>query len=62
MGAHITYIQNTIKMEDKDWNPNDWQGRSKKQVETNETLAGISVIGLVVFVIGTLIYQLITSI
>lgn len=49
-------------MEDKDWNPNDWQGRSKKQVETNEKLAGISIIGLVVFVLGTLIYQLITSI
>ena len=29
------------------WNPNDWQGRSKKQVENNETLAMVSVIGVI---------------
>lgn len=32
------------------WNPNDWQGRSKRQVENNETLAMISVIGIIITV------------
>ena len=29
------------------WNPNDWQGRSKRQVQNNETLAMVSVIGII---------------
>ena len=29
------------------WNPNDWQGRSKRQVKNNETLAMVSVIGFI---------------
>lgn len=32
------------------WNPNDWQGRSKRQVENNKTLAMISVIGIIITV------------
>lgn len=31
-----------------EFDPNDWQGRSKKQVETNETLGALSVIVLVI--------------
>ena len=48
-------------MEDKNWNPNDWQGRSRKQVETSETLAGISMIAVIVMVIGLVIYNAITQ-
>jgi len=33
------------------WNPNDWQGRSKRQVQSNETLAMVSVIGIILTVV-----------
>lgn len=40
-------------MENKndEWNPMEWQGRSKQQVETSNTLAMISIVGLVVLLI-----------
>ena len=47
-------------MKKNDWNPNDWQGRSRKQVETSETLAGISMIAVIAMVIGLVIYNAIT--
>lgn len=37
-------------MNQNNWNPNDWQGRSKRQVENNELLAMVSVIGLILTV------------
>jgi len=48
-------------MEDKNWNPNDWQGRSRRQVETSETLAGISMIAVIAMVVGLVIYNAITQ-
>lgn len=48
-------------MENKNWNPNDWQGRSRKQVESSEMLAGISMIAVIVMVIGFVIYNAITQ-
>ena len=33
------------------WNPNDWQGRSKRQVQSNETPAMVSVIGIILTVV-----------
>lgn len=48
-------------MEDKNWNPNDWQGRSKRQVETNETLAGISMIAVIAMVVGLVVYNIIVN-
>lgn len=48
-------------MEDKNWNPNDWQGRSRKQVESSETLAGISMLAVVVMVVGLIIYNAIVQ-
>ena len=48
-------------MEDKNWNPKDWQGRSKHQVETSEKLAGISMIAVIAMVIGLVIYNAITQ-
>jgi|TARA_B110000037_G_scaffold79361_1_gene94581 hypothetical protein len=45
------------KMENKQWDRNEYQGRSKQQVEGNEFLAGVSVIGLLTTLIGILIYS-----
>jgi uncharacterized membrane protein YidH (DUF202 family) len=33
------------------WNPNDWQGRSRRQVQNNETLAMVSVVGIILTVV-----------
>ena len=54
-------LKGITNMENKDWNPMDWQGRSKRQVETSETLAGISMIAVIVMVIGLVIYNAITQ-
>jgi len=35
-------------MKDKNWNPDEWQGRSKKNVETSYKLTFISIIGMLV--------------
>ena len=35
-------------MEDKNWNPHDWQGRSRKNVETSYKLAFYSFIGIAI--------------
>lgn len=48
-------------MENKEWDRNEWQGRSRKQVETSETLAGISMIAVIVMVIGLVIYNAFTQ-
>ena len=33
------------------WNPNDGQGRSRRQVQNNETLAMVSVVGIILTVV-----------
>ena len=43
------------------WNPNDWQGRSRRQVETSQTLAGISMIAIVLMVVGLVVYNVIVN-
>ena len=48
-------------MKNKDWDPNEWQGRSRRQVETNETLAGISMLAVIAMVVGLVIYNAITQ-
>jgi uncharacterized membrane protein YidH (DUF202 family) len=45
----------------KEWDRNEWQGRSRRQVETSEGLAGISMIAIVVMVLGLIVYNLITQ-
>lgn len=44
-------------MENKQWDRNEYQGRSKQQVEGNELIAGLSVLGLLTMLIGILIYS-----
>lgn len=34
-----------------EFDPNDWQGRSKKQVETNTSFGALSFIGLMIWLI-----------
>jgi len=34
-------------MKDKNWNPDEWQGRSRKNVEASYKFAFISIIGMV---------------
>ena len=39
-------------MKDKNWNPDEWQGRSRKNVETSYKFAFISIIGMLVTLIA----------
>ena len=41
-------------MKKEKWNPEDWQGRSKKQIETNNAIMYYSVICLAV--VGAFVY------
>ncbi len=45
----------------KEWDSNEWQGRSRNQVETSETLAGISMFACIAIMLGLIIYNLITQ-
>ena len=38
---------NIFKGRTKEWDSNEWQGRSKQQVENNEFISMVSVMGLI---------------
>jgi len=38
-------------MKDKNWNSDEWQGRSKANVETSYKLAFISIVGMITILI-----------
>tara|TARA_Y100000389_G_C17200110_1_gene383205 strand:+ start:92 stop:226 length:135 start_codon:yes stop_codon:yes gene_type:complete len=42
-------------MKDKNWNSDEWQGRSRKNVETSYKFAFISMIGMIVTLIAAAI-------
>ena len=44
---------------EKEWNPNDYQGRSQKQVENNNKVFGMMVILVGFTIIGILVYKFI---
>lgn len=46
----------------KQWNSAQWQGRSKRQVESNYQIMDWIVAGFGIFMIGLIIYNLIFSI
>jgi hypothetical protein len=50
-----------MKDQEKDWNPADWQGRSKRQVEDNNLLGGIGIIATLIFVVGLVVYNIIKN-
>ncbi len=45
----------------KNWDRNQWQGRSQKQVENNEKMSAISWALILITVIGYTMYTLITD-
>jgi hypothetical protein len=50
------------KVETNDWyRPEDYQGRSRRQVEINHKIQGIAILGLLITFIASLIYALINS-
>ena len=51
-----------FKARTKEWDANEWQGRSQKQVETNEKLSGISILLIILFTIGYVLYNAVTNI
>lgn len=44
-------------MKKEKWNPEDWQGRSERQVKENNTIMLYALIGLGVAIIVTMIMQ-----
>ena len=51
--------QITQKIKTMKWNRNDWQGRSKKQVENNNQVLALTVIlGVGIFVIALIVQSL----
>ena len=44
---------------EKEWDPNDYQGRSQKQVENNNKVFGMMVILVGFTIIGILVYKFI---
>lgn len=40
-----------------EWDPNIWQGRNKRQVESNNKVAGYAVIGFMICIICLLIWD-----
>ena len=47
--------KNKYEMKNKDWNPDEWQGRSRKNVETSYKFAFISMVGMIVTLIAVAI-------
>ena len=48
---------NTFEGRTKEWDSDEWQGRSKRQVDNNEFVSAIGVIVSVLVVIGIVIYK-----
>ena len=46
-------------MKKNKWDPNDWQGRSKKQYESSAMGATISIGGLILLILSMFLYRLI---
>lgn len=40
-----------MEQSNDNWNPMDWQGRSRRQVETSNKMAMFSLIGLIVILV-----------
>ena len=44
----------------EEWNPNEWQGRSKEQVDSNNWVAAVTIILMGIVIIFSVIYEAIT--
>jgi len=49
-------------MKDNDWNPDDWQGRSRENVEASTKLAMISIVACIATLVGMVLYNLVVNI
>ena len=56
----ISFLINDITKKDANWH-GEYQGRSKRQVENNYKALGVSIFGLLITIVGIIIYGLITS-
>lgn len=45
----------------KEWDTNNWQGKTKKQIEDTHKITGIALFGLFLTLVGMIIYGLIWS-
>ena len=45
---------------EEDWDSNDWQGRSKKQVDSDNAVGAFAVIALLSTLVGSILYEAIT--
>ena len=45
----------------KEWDTNDWQGRSERQVRGNEMIAGYAFIGFFIVILGLVIWEYIKT-
>ena len=52
--------QKLKQMKKDNWNSNDWQGKSRRQVQDSQNLAGIAMIAITATMLGLIIYNLIT--
>jgi len=43
-----------------EWDPNEWQGRSKKQVDSDNAVGAFAVIALLLTLIGSILYEAVT--
>ena len=48
-------------MKEKEWNPEDWQGRSQEQVEGNYKILDWTMASVGIFLLGWAIYTAFTS-
>lgn len=48
-------------MKTEKWNRNNWQGRSKRQVESNEMIAFYSFAGFIITLLGIIIWDLVKN-
>ena len=55
----IEFLIHDITSQDKNWY--GYQGRSKKQVENNYKVLGLSCLGLFMTIVGIIIYGLLTT-
>ena len=42
---------------EEDWDSNEWQGRSKKQVDSDNAVGAFSIIALLLTLIGSILYE-----
>ena len=45
----------------KEWDTNDWQGRSERQIRVTELLAGYAFIGFFIVILGLVIWEYIKT-